>query len=259
MITTRITFVLDQDGFPGWQLQELKQLCGYFHSIFVVYNITRSKSAKLNEPLRMMSLGSCRNDVCQLAIEGLDAELACMVLTEYLREHSTLFSTSHRKNHIADSLFSNHPAFHLPFAYQWYSPEPGEFADKQACLSSLSEQVSAEHRSELLEKFSQREQIASTVIAPAIAAPHIISEHVRCATIACCLLSNPMQWHCAYQPVRLVIGIVLPENSPKPEIIAITRLTRWIISGAGNHLLLRSKRNETIKGILLHVMARTTG
>lgn len=254
MITTRITFVLEQDGFAGWQLQELRQLCGYFNSIFVVYNVTRSCHAKLNEPLRMMTLGSCRDDVCQLAIEGLDSELACMVFTEYFREHTTLFSTSHKKNHFADQLFTTHDSFGVPFEYVWHSIENQHAVSKQECIELICNQIDKTHATVLLPQFLQRENIASTIIAPAIAAPHITSTIVEKVTITSVLLYEPIVWHCAFAPVKLIIGIVLPTNASRNEIVAVTRLTRWLISGKGNELLLNAKREETIKGILLHVM-----
>jgi PTS system nitrogen regulatory IIA component len=254
MITARITFVLEQDGFAGWQLQQLRQLCGYFRSIFVVYNITRGKEARLNQPLQMMSVGSCRFDVCQVAIEGLDAELACMVLTEYLREHSMLFSTSHKKNLSADRLFDTHSAFHLPFQYTWHTLEPQVFESKMACLSAISDVVAKRHRLQLLEQFVRREDIASTVIASQVASPHMVSDHVQCVTIVTSLVTQPIEWHVAYPPVKLIVAIIIPSQFSRVEIQAITRLTRWLISGKNNDLLLNAKRQETLKGILLHVM-----
>ncbi|WP_428776602.1 PTS sugar transporter subunit IIA [Vibrio sp.] len=254
MITTRITFVLEHDGFAGWQLTELKQLASHFRSIFVFYNITRSKHAKLTKSLSMLSLGSCRDDLCQVAIEGLDAELACMVFTEYFREHATLISASHRPNSRAESLFASHPAFRLPFDYQWYFLTDSSLETKQQALESLVKAVAKPYQQqELLTQILEREAISSTAIPSGIALPHVLSDSVNRPTLVVCKLASELDWE---MPVSLMIGAVLPTKLERPWFLAITRLTRWLISNGNSEVLLSAEREETIKGILLHIMAR---
>lgn len=255
IITSRITFVLEQQGLAGWQLNDLKQLAGHFRSVFVLYNITRGKQAKLSESLKVLSLGSCRFDVCQIAIEGLDAELACMVMTEYLRDHSTLVSTSHKKNHYAQELFLQHNAFKLPFDYRWYYQADSHDQDKQQALQSVAKLATPEHHQALLQQLQKREQTSSTAIPGNIALPHVISQHVDVPTFIIQSLNKPIDWHSNHGDIVFLIAIILPEPLEKDWIVAVTRLTRWLIKDSESHLLLNAEREETIQAILLHIMA----
>lgn len=255
MITTRITFVLEDNRFAAWQLNELKQLAGYFHSLFVLYNITRGKQANLNEPLCVLSLGSCRHDVCQLAIEGLDAELACMVLTEYLKDHSSLLSTSHKQNFHAAQLFTHHSSFKLPFSYQWHYVRKAHYPDKNAALATLARLASSQNQHAIYQQLVDREAISSTAIPGGIAIPHIISECVQQPTFIIQSLDSPLDWDSPQEDVRFIIALLLPKVLKREYIIAATRLTRWLINPKAQHFILDADREETIKGILLHVMA----
>ncbi|QTG89833.1 PTS sugar transporter subunit IIA [Vibrio furnissii] len=255
MITSRITFVLEHDGLAGWQLQELKQLTDYFHSLFVFYNITRSKQATLNESLRIMSLGSCRHDLCQLAIEGLDAELACIVFTEYLREHATLVSTSHKPNHHAKRLLTEHPAFQLPFVYDWHYQRSQNLPDKRSALTHIAALANPNATSDLLTQLLAREYISSTAMAGGIALPHVVSEHIQRPCFIVFSLDEGLDWQSAHEPVHLVCAVLLPAALHREWLIAVTRLTRWFIADTSAHLLRSARREETIESIVLHVMA----
>jgi len=255
-ITSRITFILEQHGFAGWQLNELKQLAGHFRSVFVFYNITRGKQAKISESLKILSLGSCRFDLCQIAIEGLDAELACMVVTEYLRDNSLLVSTSHKKNHNAKQLFSQHSAFQMPFDYQWHYQSNICHQNKQQALQSVAQQAAPQNPPALLKQLEAREQTSSTAIPGAIALPHVVTEHVSVPTFVIQSLTTPLDWHSNQSDIVFLTAILLPSQLQREWIIAVTRLTRWLIKDSDNHLLLNAEREETIEAILLHVMAK---
>lgn len=255
MITTRITFVLEDNRFAAWQLNELKQLAGYFHSLFVLYNITRGKQANLNEPLGVLSLGSCRHDVCQIAIEGLDSELACMVLTEYLRDHSSLLSTSHKQNYQAQQLFTHHGSFKLPFSYQWRYVRKAHYPDKNEALATLAQLASSQNEHAIHQQLTDREAISSTAIPGGIAIPHVVSEFVQQPTFIIQSLESPLDWNSSQEDVLFIVALLLPKTLKKEYIIAATRLTRWLINQKTHHFIKDADREETIKGILLHVMA----
>ncbi|QMV13574.1 PTS sugar transporter subunit IIA [Vibrio spartinae] len=255
MITTRITFLLKEEGLPGWQVSALKQLCRYFRSIFVFYNLSRGSHTRLNQPLNVLSLRNRTGHLCQIAIEGLDAELACMVFTEYLNEHAILLSTSHRQNHAAEQLFAAHPAFSLPFAYRWdYACHTG-FADKRSALHYLADRIAPEQTDTLLTQFCQREDISTTALPNRVALPHVMSEAVDTPVLMVMPLAQPLDWQSAAPPVSFVLGLVLPQPLNRDIVMAMTRLTRWLIDDLNAQLLLDAKREETLKGILLHVMA----
>ncbi len=254
-ITSRITFILEQEGLAGWQINELKQLASHFRSVFVLYNVTRGKQAKLNESLKILSLGINRFDLCQIAIEGLDAELACMVITEYLREHSILVSTSHKKNHYAQELFSLHSAFKLPFAYQWHYQANVNHHNKSLVLQAHAALAAPANKELLYQQFEKRESTSSTAIPGGIAIPHVISEHVKVPTFVVQSLSSPIDWHSVHGEISFLVTIILPCQLQREWIIAVTRLTRWLIKDSESHLLLSAEREETIQAILLHIMA----
>lgn len=255
MITSRITFVLEQDGFTGWQLQKFKQLTHYFQSIFVLYNISRDNHAKLSDPLRVLSLGSCRHDLFQLAIEGVDSELASIVLSEYIREHATLVSTTHKKNHNANQLLAQHPIFDLQFDYQWISRESQTAKDKTELLHFLANVVSPASEQPLLHQLTKREQVSSTAIAGGIALPHVVTAHVSQPTFCSLILKSPLSWESQLGDVTLILAIFLPQDLERQWIRSVTRLTRWLISTPEHGTLLHANREETVKSILLHVMA----
>ncbi|MDW6003236.1 PTS sugar transporter subunit IIA [Vibrio mangrovi] len=257
MITTRITFLLKDEGLPGWQVSALKQLCGYFRSIFVFYNLSRGKHTRLSQSLNVLSLKNSAGHLCQIAIEGLDAELACMVFTEYLSEQTILLSTSHRKNHAAEQLFASHPAFSLPFAYRWDYECHAGFADKLSALHYLAARIAPGQTRKLLEQFCLREKISTTALPNRVALPHVMSDAVATPVLMVMPLAQPLDWQSACAPVSLVIGLVLPQPLNREVVTAMTRLTRWLIDDLNVQLLLDAKREETLKGILLHVMAHS--
>ncbi len=115
MIERRITFVLPEDGFSGWKIHRLKTLSAMFRSVVILRNLTCWDSANVEQPLRILSLAGKQDDLCQLHIEGSDAELACMVLMDFIAEHFMLVNTAHRSNkHANTSLLTGLNTFRLP-------------------------------------------------------------------------------------------------------------------------------------------------
>ncbi|MDT8869871.1 PTS sugar transporter subunit IIA [Vibrio fluvialis] len=202
-----------------------------------------------------MSLGSCRHDLCQLAIEGLDAELACIVFTEYLREHATLVSTSHKPNHHAKRLLTEHPAFQLPFVYDWHYQRSQNLPDKRSALARIAALANPNATSDLLTQLLARECISSTAMAGGIALPHMVSEHIQRPCFIVFSLDDGLDWQSAHEPVHLVCAVLLPAALHREWLIAVTRLTRWFIADTNTHLLRSAQREETIESIVLHVMA----
>ncbi|MBF4281649.1 PTS sugar transporter subunit IIA [Vibrio anguillarum] len=256
MITTRITFVLKAGGLVSWQLNELKDLNRHFRSVVVLFNITRDNKAMFNHTLQVLSLGSNPGDVCQIAIEGLDAELACMVMTEYLREHTLLISTSHKQNAKAELAFATHSAFQLPFSLQWHYATLGPELSKSEALDTIAKQIMPAHCHDILHALEKREAISPTIIGRGIALPHIIHARVAQPTLAVHWLANPLSWSEKSGDVSLIITLLLPTSAPRTVIKPVTQLTRWLLEEEHRQWLLTAKREETLKAILLHVMAK---
>lgn len=256
MITTRINFVLKPNGLVGWQLNELKALSHHFRSVMVVFNLTQDKKALLTHTLQVLSMGSNPGDLCQIAIEGLDAELACMVFTEYLRDHTLVISTSHKQNHQAEKIFDTHPAFKLPFTLKWHYSNPLSCSTKQAALYQISQQLVPQNSSDILQALELRERVSSTLIGSSIALPHIMHPSITHPTLAVHIVDNELNWSAKLSPVTMVITLLLPSSCDKTVLKPVTKLTRWLLEENHRQLLLEAKREETIKAILLHVMVK---
>ncbi len=174
MIERRITFIIGDEGIPSWKLNLLKTLAGYFRAVVVMQNVTRLCQANAEQPVRIMSLGCMPGDLCQLLIEGSDAELACMVLTDFVAEQFLLVKTSgKKKNRNACSVVSSdkaNSAFYLPFdmavstqtvlAEQISLIQPIEVKEKM--LSRLCQMLNLDNPTLLLELMLEREQVSST-------------------------------------------------------------------------------------------------
>lgn len=257
MMVSRISFILEGNGFTAWQLHQIKQLTSYFRSIFVLYNITRDQQATLSDTLHVLSIGSCRHDVCQIAIEGLDAELACLVLTEYLRQHATLLANPYNKSPSAEALLTTHPAFSLPFDLKWHCLLKADFINQKDCLHYIAQQANSADESALIRQLLAREAIAATTLPPSIALPHVISEHVSTPCLCVLTLAQAINWGSTQAETQFIIGLILPKRNPikKEEIMAATRLTRWLIESHHQQLLFQQPNEAHLKGLLLHIMA----
>ncbi|WP_413698623.1 hypothetical protein ACLKMH_13415 [Psychromonas sp. KJ10-10] len=139
-IERRITFIIGEEGFATWKINRLKTLSHFFRSVIILQNISIADSANTAHTLEILSIGCKNNDLCQLWIEGSDAELACMVLTDFIDQHFTIVNTSHKKNeNKSNSIIANHPIFYLNFSLSYYfnSIEIDEHIKKRMLFQSL--------------------------------------------------------------------------------------------------------------------------
>ena len=130
-----------------------------FRSVVILRNLTCWDSANIEHPLRILSLAGKQDDLCQLHIEGSDAELACMVLMDFIAEHFMLVNTAHRSNKHANlSLLRGLSTFRLPFEIDYHFARDSS-NDKTAILeqvANLTAQVnSAEMTQTDFPKFSR--------------------------------------------------------------------------------------------------------
>lgn len=238
MIVRRITFLIGEKGLPAWALNRLKVLAGYFRSMVVMRNVSQCKWADVTQPMRMMTLGTRPSELCQILIEGADAELAAIVLTDFIDEHCLLVQGGQR--HVPFSAVA--PAFALPFFCQWDSvpfsflPETEVTLDKRVLLSVMADCVAAKQaaisndgandsadnsadeaadadqplNTALLKQLLAREAVSSTCMGNGIALPHVMSPLVSCPHVISMPLTQPLDWGSNRGPVTRVIGLVLP-------------------------------------------------
>ncbi|MDA0118961.1 PTS sugar transporter subunit IIA [Vibrio sp. T11.5] len=257
MIERRITFVLPEDGFASWKINRLKALSGMFRSVVVLLNVTKWERANIEHPLQIMSLGSQEFDLCQIHIEGSDAELACMVFTNFISDQFTLVNTAHKSNQLTNiALLSNLPTFHLDFPLS-YLHHHSEIDTKSAAFRLATKCITSSNPALICEQFAQREQTSSTAIGHGIALPHIMSEAIDIPSISIVSLTEELDWNSPVQGgVSMIIAIALPHNASRDVLLAFTRLTRSLLDPDYCQLLRTSHEPQALKALLTHKLAQ---
>lgn len=258
-IERRITFIIDKEGFAAWKLNRLKVLASFFRSVIMLHNITRGGTANTEHILKVMSIGSQKDDLCQLWIEGSDAELACMVLTDFIADQFAIVNTSHKRGEDhCYSMLEKHRTFHLPFLFNYHFEmvhvETG--IDKYALIAKLSSTLNTKMAQAVFQALLKREEISSTGIGNGIAIPHIMMADIQAPSMAILRLDKAINWHSNLGEICLIIAMLIPAPPTMEVVKAFTQITRALLEPTNCHLLTSSKEPEAIKAILFHIMAR---
>ncbi|MGF1758192.1 PTS sugar transporter subunit IIA [Photobacterium sagamiensis] len=267
MIERRITFIIGDEGIPAWKLNQLKTLAGYFRAVVVMQNVTRLRQANAEQPVRIMSLGCMPGDLCQLLVEGSDAELACMVLTDFLAEQFTLVKTSgKKKNRNACCVESTDPenhTFYLPFEFQFTTEvldqtdmEWDKGADKEKCLAQLCRMLSPQKSTRLLELMLKREVVSSTCMGHGIALPHVMTAEIEQPAMAVIQLPKPVEWGSNRGPVTLLVAMILPAPAQRPHIQAFVHFSQALLEPEFCRLLTENTEPEALTAVILHCLSR---
>lgn len=257
-IERRITFIIGTEGFASWKLNRLNTLSGYFRSVVILKNISTGKSCNVNHTLQVLSLGSKNNHLCQLWIEGSDAELACMILTDFIADEFEIVNTSHRRaTQHSYSVIDNHATFQLDFPLSYHYAEMAQdpAPAKHAVLSKISSMLDQTNAQLIFEAMLTREGISSTCVGQGIALPHIMTAHAKQASVAVIHSKTDIDWHSARGDVNIVIAMMLPDPAPMPLIKAFTQLSRALIDDQFCNLVATTVEPEALKAFLLHKMA----
>jgi len=260
-IERRITFIIGADGFAAWKLNYLKTLASYFRSIVILKNITNGSSANAEHTLQVISLGSQENQLCQIWIEGADAELACMVLTDFIADQFEIVNTAHKKTEEPSySVIERHPAFSLPFTitYGYKEIRSSTPIEKYALMSKLCIMLNARQAQIIFDAMLKREAVSSTGIGNGIALPHIMIEGISQPAIAIIKLKTATNWYSNHGNVNTLIAVLIPAPAEMPIIKACTQLTRRLLNPEFCQLLTSSTEPEALKAILFHTMASQT-
>jgi len=258
-IERRITFVIGQNGFASWQLNRLKALTGFFRSVVILQNITTGAKASTDHVLKILSLGTQQNHLCQLRIEGSDAELACMILTDFVVDQFEIVNTTHKCSETrCHFMIENHLAFRLPFAMDYYceSLQVDASINKYAVMAKLSRCLNIKRQEDVLTALLRREAISATGIGHGIALPHIIIEGVESPSLVILQLDKAINWESNLGDIRLIIGLLIPAPANRDVVSACTKMTRSLLDADNCHLLTTSPQTEVIKAIVFHFMAR---
>lgn len=268
MIERRITFIIGDEGIPAWKLNQLKTLAGYFRSVVVMLDVTYLRRANVEQTVRIMSLGCMPGDLCQLLIEGSDAELACMVLTDFLAEQFTLVKTSGKKKNrnacSVDSDDEGNSTFYLPFEMKFTSQVLGEglanedkaSQAKEKLLARLCRMLNPEKSAVLLKLMLKREQVSSTAMGNGIALPHIMSAEIQQPAMAVIQMPRPIEWGSNRGPVTRLIAMTLPAPAQRPQTQAFVHFSQALLEPEYCHLLTGNNEPEALKAIILHTLSR---
>lgn len=258
-IERRITFTIGAEGFAAWKLIRLKNLSSYFRSVIILQNITTTEASNTEHTLKVVSLGCKENDLCQLWIEGSDAELACMVLTDFIAEQFEIVNTFHKcKAHHSKSIIENHPTFHLPFSLNYYfeAIQVNDGIEKNITLLKISTIFNKVMAQSLFKAMLKREKISSTGIGNGIAIPHIMIEGIAKPAVVVFRLDKPIDWDSNRGKINLIIAMLIPAPPSLNVVKAFTQITRALLEPVNCNLLTSTTEPEAIKAILFHIMAR---
>lgn len=258
-IERRITFVIGGEGFAAWKLTRLKTLSGYFRSVIILQNISTTEASNSEHTLKVMSIGCRENDLCQLWIEGADAELACMVLTDFIADQFEIVNTfNKRKTQHSKSIIEHHPTFHLPFSlnYHFEAIQVDYGIEKNILMSKISLAFNKIMAQSLLEAMLKREEISSTGIGNGIAIPHIMVAGIAKPAIVVFRLDKAIEWHSNLGKINLIIAMLIPAPPSLKVVKAFTQITRALLEPINCNLLTSTTEPEAIKAILFHIMAR---
>lgn len=259
IIEQSITFIIGNEGFPSWQLKHLKKLASFFRSIINIRNITTAKVINIEHALKVLSIGCKKNDLCQLRIEGSDAELTCMVLTDFISEHFDIVNTFHKyKEKNTLSIIEKHPTFHLPFSLNYsYERIPAHNElEKYALISKMSTALNKKMAHPIFKAMKQREDISSTGIGNNIAIPHLMIEGISTPAITIVRLDRAINWGSNLGNINLIIAMLIPASATLEVIRAFTKITRSLLDPIKCDFLTSTIEPEAIKAILFHIMAK---
>ncbi|WP_028023222.1 PTS sugar transporter subunit IIA [Enterovibrio calviensis] len=256
MITRRITFFIGKEGLPAWRLNRLKTLAGHFRSVTVFVNLSQRKSANAEQPMHVLSLSVLPNDLCQLQIEGNDAELASMVLTDFIDENAILISGGKSSTPIVPSEHET-----LPFSCTIHRVANTEH-DKHGLLAQFAllvaidehKQRAKEHDEGLFDALYKRETVSSTGMGNGIALPHVITNGVTKAHLMIATTRSPLDWASQRGAVRCVIGLMLPTPPVREQLVAFSGFSQQLIEADFCRYLTENKQTDVLELIILNAL-----
>lgn len=235
MLNREITFYCQQ-GMSITQAKQLHRLAGMFKSCIRCVNLTRRQTVVASNQLSLLTLATRPGDLCQLQIEGSDAELAHMAFTCWCGELGQPLVRPRTAALAELRLASALPDYHFALHQLAHSPE---LLTKAEALEHLIDLLPAElvsDRAALEEAIGRREQIAATTIRPGLAMPHVLCEGISQPALTLLSCAAPIEWGSCIGPVKTIILLAVPIGCGRDTLLPLTRLARAlmdeVISGA---------------------------
>ncbi|MBL0641946.1 PTS sugar transporter subunit IIA [Aeromonas veronii] len=237
MLTREITFYCQQ-GLSITQAKQLNRLAGMFKSTIRCANLTRRQTVAASNQLSLLTLATQPGDLCQLQIEGCDAELAHMAFTCWCGELGQplvrLRTAALAELRLANVL----PDYHFALRQLAHSTEP---LTKAEALEHLIELLPAElisDRATLTAAVERREQVSATIIRPGLAMPHVLSAGISQPALTLLNCKEPIEWGSQIGQVQTIILLAVPVGSGRETLRPLTRLAQAMIDDVVSHALL---------------------
>ncbi|WP_235860123.1 PTS sugar transporter subunit IIA [Photobacterium aquimaris] len=246
MLERRITFYCGEAGLPSYQLNQLKKLTSYFQAQVELFNVRQLTRAPLSQPLKILALANKPHALCQLIIKGHDAELANLVLTDFIAQYA-----------LSLSQFSPPEPFKLNFPVTSIGCGSGDKADTIAQLSQMlvaQQAISSEQQPALQQALLDRETISATVMGPQIALPHVMHESIRQPAMAIVCHQPPIDWGSSRGNINRAIAMILPKPPPKAVIMAFAQFSKCLLNDDYCLALSLAQQPQDLKALVIEAL-----
>lgn len=250
MLTREITFYSHQ-GMNINQAKQLSRLAGMFKSCIRGSNLTRHQTLAVSNQLSLLTLAIQPGDLCQLQIEGSDAELAHMAFTCWCGELGQPLVRPATAALAEQRLASAMPHYHFALTQLGHCSEPLDKAQALVKLLDLLPGELVQDRAQLAEAITRREQLSATIIRPGLAIPHVLSPAISEPALALLASKAPIEWGSQIGPVQTLILLAIPAGSPRETLLPLTRLARAMLDDVIANALLKASSSPARQAIVV--------
>ncbi|MGL5812345.1 MAG: PTS sugar transporter subunit IIA [Aeromonas sp.] len=253
MLSRELTFCCRQ-GLTITQAKQLCRLAGLFKSHVQLVNVTRRQSVGAANQLALLTLATQPGDLCQLQIEGLDAELAHMAFTCWCGELGQPLGRPCTSLQAEQRLCQRQPDYCFTQSQLGHASVP---LDKALALRVLVDLLPAElvrDRPALEQAINERERLAPTIIRPGLAMPHVISPAIRQPSLSLLSCAEPIEWGSALGPVEAIILLAIPAGLAPEQLRPLTRLARALMDEVVSTALLKAGTAPARQAIVIDAL-----
>ncbi|MBK0019484.1 PTS sugar transporter subunit IIA [Kosakonia sp. S42] len=255
MLKRELTFYC-QRNFTLLHIRQLKKLEAMFRSRIWFINITLGMQSEVDKVFTLLQVSGRLGDLCQLAIEGNDAELAHMVLMSWVVEHSECLT---KKREHVDIARQRLKAYFPELVFS-----PGSILQrvkpmtKSTCLQHISAYTEAYLSASpeiLTQALEERESVSATILRAGIAVPHTVNDCVRrpCLTVLCC--HEPVNWGSSLGAVTRIILLAAPPRQ-RQQLRPFSLLVQSLLNDVIYEALMRTAHNPSLYAILVECVVR---
>lgn len=253
MISREVTFFCRQ-GLTIAQAKQLCRLAGLFKSHVQFVNVTGHQSVGATSQLALLTLATQPGDLCQLQIEGLDAELAHWVLNCWCVELGQPLGRAVTAAQAEQRLATALPDYCFSLGQLGHTSLP---IDKTLALKLLVDLLPTRlvgDRSMLEQAINTREQLATTIIRPGLAIPHTICNVIRQPTLSLLSCAEPIEWGSALGPVQIIILLAIPVGLAPEQLRPLALLARALMDEVVSAALLKASTAPARQAIIIDAL-----